>query len=159
MVIGIGLVIWELQQSREATRSQLTSDSFQISAQLKAASLGDESAVALAKSCFSPEALTDAEYMILQNYYDVLIGSVSRTKYLSTGTFYDEDLWREIVAGRLMEMFVTTPGRGYWKTIAPHWVDPEIIAIGNSVLESMPPPQCAKDFTEWKSYVANTDDR
>ena len=143
VVVGLGLVVAELQQSREATQSQLKTESYQIWTQLKSASLGDDSADVLSKACLTPETLSDADYMVLQNYYSVIINSIVRNRELSMGSFYDDSLWQDAALGGLTEMFVTSPGRGYWKEIAPQWVDPMVLEFGNQFLADMPPPNAA----------------
>ncbi|MEM7099021.1 MAG: hypothetical protein AAF541_12240 [Pseudomonadota bacterium] len=153
VVVGIGLVVVELQQNREATQSQLSTESYQIWTQLKSASLGDNAPDVLAKACLSPQKLSGADYMILQNYYSVIINSIVRNKELSMGTFYDDRIWQDAAMGGFMEMFATTPGQGYWKTIAPRWVDPTVLEFGNVLLANMPPPNCGEDFKGWRNYV------
>ena len=54
MVVGIGLVMFELQQNREAITSQLSSEGVQIVSQMSSSVLGDQPAEALAKACENP---------------------------------------------------------------------------------------------------------
>ena len=50
VVIGLALVIWELQQNREATQSQLTTEGLHMMNQFHTSVLGEHPADVLAKS-------------------------------------------------------------------------------------------------------------
>ena len=54
IVLGLGLLIWELQQNREAIRSQLTSDGFIHVGQQHATIMGEDLALVIAKACENP---------------------------------------------------------------------------------------------------------
>lgn len=83
VVVGLILVIFELQQNREATMSQLSSDYYQILVQHNSAAFGENLADSLAKACNDPEGLTHAEHIVLEAYYSQLISGVQRLYYLS----------------------------------------------------------------------------
>jgi len=63
VLVGLGLVIWELQQNREAMQSQLTSDGWQMLTNRNASVLGESPAEALAKGCEAPSTLTAAGWI------------------------------------------------------------------------------------------------
>jgi hypothetical protein len=148
IVLGLGLVIWELQQSHEAASSDLSSGYFQLQNQSLTAIMGDNAAEAIAKSCENPEALNHAELVILEHYYIDLINSIDRTKVLADrGRFYSDQVWRGLV-GLLTPMLKTSPGVGYWNSIARDWVDPEILEVGDEYLKNLS-RSCAEDYEDW----------
>ena len=51
IVVGLGLVIWELQLNREAIQSQLTTEAFHMINQFHTSTFGDDPAEVLAKAC------------------------------------------------------------------------------------------------------------
>jgi len=100
IVVGLILVIVELQQGRDTVRSQLTSDGFAQIDQLRTSILGEEAATVIAKSCYSPHDLTSTDLVILDNYYSSIIGRNFRMKRLDDrGGFYSEDDWKESGSG------------------------------------------------------------
>ena len=64
IVLGLVLVFWELQQGREATKSQLTHDTCDYYAQITATRMGDEITPIVAKACERPDELTVTELMV-----------------------------------------------------------------------------------------------
>ncbi len=148
IVLGLGLVIWELQQSHEAASSELSSGYFELQNQGLTAVMGDNAAEAIAKSCENPEALNYAELVVLENYYIDLINSIERTKVLADrGRFYSDEVWRGLV-GLLTPMLRTSPGVGYWNSIARSWVDPEILEVGDEYLKKIS-RTCTEEYGDW----------
>jgi hypothetical protein len=153
VLLGLGLVVWELQQNREATMSQLSSDHYQIAAQERAAVLGENAANALAKACFKPTELTDAELVVLDHFYNGMINRVHRMLALSRrGGFYSDDYWKDRM-GNLDLLFVSKPGRAYWTSVASVWVDPELRAAGDRYLADWSFPTCEEEHSAWRRAI------
>ena len=70
LVLGLGFIIWELQQSREATISQLTSDGFVYAGQQNATIMGEDLALVIAKACEAPEDLTTSDLVVLEAHIE-----------------------------------------------------------------------------------------
>ncbi len=85
--LGLGLVIWELQQVRTLARAQLTSDNFSINFSISFASstaiMGEDAAKVLAKACLEPGALNLRETTLLGHYYEQQMSLVLLTKLLT----------------------------------------------------------------------------
>ena len=70
VLIGLGLVIWELQQTREIAVAQQVDDSMSRYSNQLQAMMGEESARSLAKACDEPDSLTTEDMIILGYYYN-----------------------------------------------------------------------------------------
>ena len=80
VLIGLGLVVWELQQTRTLTRAQLTSDHWSEVLQNSRALLGENPAPILAKSCDSPESLSAAERAVTLAALDIRYFMAQRSR-------------------------------------------------------------------------------
>ena len=76
VVVGLILVIWELQQARQLARAQVSSDSFALASQINAVVLGETAAKVVEKACDTPESLTGADFEILRAYYQSWVSVV-----------------------------------------------------------------------------------
>lgn len=151
VLLGIGLVVFELQQNREATISQLSSEGFQVVSQMNSSVLGDQPAEALAKACEKPDELTTAELVVLDHYYTDLIMRTRRIRTLGErGSFYGPDQWKEDY-GQWAFMFETAAGRAYWKSF-PH--DPELQRVGDELLSNWSRPTCGELYASWREQIA-----
>ncbi len=152
IVIGLGLVIWELRQAREATQSQLSSDAFTIMSDLSTALLGEHPTDVLAKACDAPDTMTRAELILLDQYYFQILSRLMRMRTLSQrGSFYSEDYWRDSLSV-LVLLFETHAGRAYWKTSADY-VGPEIKAAGDQYLSTWKEQSCTELYDEWMQGI------
>ena len=84
VVIGTGLVIWELRQGREIAQAQLTAAAFGRLSQEIQSLLGEESMEIKAKACTSPESLTPADMAILVTTQKSRSSSFSNRRVEST---------------------------------------------------------------------------
>ena len=64
VVIGLILVVWELQQTRTLARAQLLHASLTDSYQYFLTRMGEESSAVHVKACLTPELMTDTEVAI-----------------------------------------------------------------------------------------------
>jgi len=95
IVSGVGLVMWELQQTRILHRAQLSSDYAPIANSVYATVAGENLGRALAKACQTPTELTLEEGLILQNHYESLLHLVNRIALLSDRDgVYEQGTWK-----------------------------------------------------------------
>jgi hypothetical protein len=153
VLVGLGLVVWELRQSRDATFSQLSSEYWHFASQERAAIFGEDAAHVLAKACHKPTELTESDLVILEQYYSGFIVRIDRMMRLrERGGFYGSDQWREAIP--ILDMlFMSQPGRAYWASVAPSWVDPEIHAAGNEYLAEWNLRMCNEDHSVWMQAI------
>ena len=150
VVIGLGLVIFELQQNREAIASQLSSEGLHIVSQLNNTVLGEQPAAALAKACENPNELTTAELVVLDHYNSDLLLRTERVRTLGRrGSFYDAQQWRENF-GQWNMMFETAVGRAYWKSFPQ---DEELRHVGDEILANWDRPLCGELYGQWREEI------
>ena len=69
MIIGLALVVWELQQTREVAKAQLTTDIFDEGLQISSFKIGEDLPSAFAKACEDPASLTGPDFTALNGYF------------------------------------------------------------------------------------------
>ena len=139
VVAGLGLVIWELQQTRQVARAQLTSDSFAAGLQISTAMFGEKAAAAEAKACSEPDALTDEELLILFNYYLSKFSVNRRLKVIEERSGLYEGDWLRFAEGAFRQIFDTPVGRAWWKQAL---VEEEYRELGDRILSQLGEPAC-----------------
>ena len=122
LIIGLVLVIWELGQTRDLTRAQLTSDTFDYSIQRHSAVMGESTARALAVACSNPEQLSLEQKIVLAEYYTSLIGQIRRSTLITQNSgisYQDQTQWEGGARWTFGMMLANDYGRWYWSTLAP----------------------------------------
>jgi hypothetical protein len=155
IVLGLAFVIWELNQNREATKSQLTSDGWGQIGQQNASVVGEGLAQVIAKACEKPEELTTTDLVVLEAHIEEQINAIWRIRSLATeGSFYDDSEMQKNV-GLLNRVLSTHPGRTYFRKIP--WLPSDIRIAINESLPSIVP--CNQFFGDWKSSIAESEVR
>ena len=139
VIIGLGLVIFELRQTKELARLVVTQTSHDEIAMENIAILGENAASVLRKACIAPESLTDDEYFVLEHYFRIKFVRVLRYKEQDDLAGFGNP-WRE--EGRLqLSLIMRFPqGKNWLRTMA--WPDPEVQALLTSVLDGPPAQTC-----------------
>ncbi len=153
VVVGLGLVIWELQQTREVVFAQLTSDAYGSVTQQQTTVMGETAADAIAKACDAPESLTTTDLIVLDAYFGELINRMRKNIAISmrTGFYSGENQYRDAWTGILQRLFETIPGRVWWEQKAHRLLQSEAASdhgqplqqFGDSVLNELGPPDCS----------------
>jgi hypothetical protein len=153
VLIGLGLVVWELQQSRDAILSQLSSEYYQIRAQERSAVFGEDAANALAKACNRPADLSESELVVLDHVYGGRIAQIERMMRLrDRGGFYAGDTWKQGLP-ILDALFRSHAGRAYWASVASQYVAPELAVAGTEYLSSWDKLTCADETSAWMQAI------
>ena len=148
LIVGIGLVIWELQQVRILTRAQLTSDNVSASVASNSAVMGENAAEILAKACLDPGTLSLHETTLLGYFYDQQIALVVRMKLLTDRDgLYAKDTWKNSAGPYFADIFRTAFGRA-WFLRQGAWVDEEVLQAGYDFLEANAEPWCEVEHRE-----------
>jgi hypothetical protein len=158
ILVGLGFVVWELKQNREATTSQLTIDGIQFAAQQDLALFGEEPSEVLAKACFNPDQLTDADLFRLNGIYTLRLYSVDRLISLTErGSFYEDGYWKVYADAHFALIFNTSVGRNYWLRFRESWPRDELVKYGDELLAKVGDPSCRKRFGGWKQANNESD--
>jgi hypothetical protein len=133
VVIGLILLIWELQQSRDVASAQLTSDAMDQILQIDLSEAGENPNVALTKACEDPNSLTNEDLWVLQSYYYANVGFILRAFLIEQRTGLYEGIWIEAAYARFEGVFSSRAGRVWWE--ARRKIYPQEIAdLGDSIL-------------------------
>ena len=144
VIAGLGLVIRELEQTRELTQAQLTSEGWARLSERNMAIVGEDGAAVLAKACDQPEALTSSEVRVMQAITDDRINDIRRIFALSVDsglyTDYGTD-WTRFSERTFERVFATEFGRRWWNLNRHRWA-PQVVELGNRYLEKLGEPSC-----------------
>ncbi len=150
LLVGIGLVVWELQQNREAFQSQLTSDAFHNMSQRNITLLGEQPTKVLAKACDAPDSLTRAELRILKAFYMEHLNSLRRLYVIAgRGGYYDVEYWKRYPSD-ITVIFETEVGKSFWRTMTG-WLEPDVKRFGDELLAAGDFTSCTKKYDAWVS--------
>ncbi len=117
VVAGMGLVVWEQQQTKELMRLQLSSDAFSLDIQYDAAFLGEDANSIEAKACTNPDTLNDAEKFLLTRHYGSLLQRIVRNSSIDDLGNLGAD-WERQSLFNFEAMFRTELGREFWKKVS-----------------------------------------
>ena len=154
VLVGLGLVVWELRQSREIALAQLTSDFYMMNSQHNSALMGENPAEVIEKACDSPEELTKSEYRVLRSRFGEVLDRMRRSRSIAEQSgLMSDDEWRTWATGNFGVIFNTHPGRAWWDDQS--WLPPDIRQSGNRILAevSSSEPLCKETYRSWVSKI------
>lgn len=91
VIAGLGLVIWELQLTRRVSYDMYALISTSDESADSSAMYGEQVAEVVAKACFEPSALSNAELFILDRYFSNRIARVFQMLWQSN--FLEDPTW------------------------------------------------------------------
>lgn len=149
VIFGLILVIWELRQTREIAKAQLSADSFALYVGGIRAVMGENGARAWAKACDEPDSMT-TEDMLVMNL--ALVENLNRMRSTYIQQQVSEDLtssqWDDW-NGNFSNIFSTEFGKWWWKS-QQFW-EPEIVDEGNRILREGKFGTCTDYFDGYRS--------
>ncbi len=141
VVIGLVLLLYELNQSRDLTRAQVVDSVYGAVVSRNLALLGENPEDAIAKSIFRPEELTEADAIVLNQFYTALLVSWLRNKDpRGLGYFGGSNEELALIIASEAYFLNTEPGRRWWSITKP-MTDPEIVAAVDTALDNMDPAE------------------
>ena len=156
VLAGLGLVAWELRQSREIALAQLSSDFFLMNSGHNSALMGESPADVIEKACDSPEELTKSDYRILRSRFGEVLDRVRRTRAIaeSSDLMADDD-WRIYATANFQLIFNTHAGRAWWGANDQSWLASDIRQVGDSILaeKSGSEPLCSEAYSRWLGKI------
>ncbi len=166
VLIGLGLVVWELQQVKTLTRAQLSSETFAINIGYQASLLGDAPIEVLAKACMEPENLDAQDLILLGYHYDSVQRQIVRLYLLDMVADLSSDLeapgWegygeKELNSiALLLELLRTEPGKLFYEEKTDWWPD-EMKSFGERISEVRKTlPSCKEDILGQLSSLAGS---
>ena len=137
LLVGLGLVVWELSQSRDVATAQLSSDGTDQYLQSAVPRMGENPAAALAKACHDPQSLSDEELVVLDAYFTVLAAVPLRAYLITERSGLYEGRWVDLARSMFPLILRSVSGRTWWANERRFYPR----AIGNlvdSFAESLP---------------------
>lgn len=148
VIVGLALLIWELEQARELTQAQLTSEGWARLSERNLVLVEKSNAQVLTKACEEPGQLSNVELTMLDLITQDRLNALNRIYALSRDAqlYLDQDRdWSRFSESTFNRIFATQFGRVWWeqsKNSAPI----EIVAIGDSILQSSGSPSCGEFY-------------
>ncbi|NKC00298.1 MAG: hypothetical protein GKR90_17680 [Pseudomonadales bacterium] len=120
VIVGLVLVIWELQQTRELARAQLAADGWNEMMETGRSTLSETFAQVRYKSCVSPEKLTEAEIQEVLSWFYILRNEAARMRgYSNIGTY--EITWRDLARNNIRVILGHKAGRAQYEKGKGNW--------------------------------------
>jgi hypothetical protein len=119
ILIGLGLVVYELNQSKQLAAAQFVIDGIQRQTDIQIAMMGEDPREALAKSAIHPADLNERDVVALDAYYDsVVAGWFGQAISRRIGGIDDPYPWQLAVVDSVQRDFSTEPGRRWLRAWA-----------------------------------------
>lgn len=141
LILGLALVWIELRQSKELALAELTSQGYSEVIENARATMGENPAVAISKSCFNPDSLTGEDLVVLDALYRAQVSQIERLRVLEVVADFGVP-WRQFTP-QLLGVILSTD-YGQWWFDRNFSNDPELVLIKEQVLASS--PSCAEFY-------------
>ena len=130
LIAGLLLLAVEIQQTRDLTRLQMRLERDDALAQTELAMLGEEPAVAWAKSIRDPSSLSDAEAKVVDSYLVNLLLLYTRTARMEEAGLTDLSQLERTIRSSAWLYFGNPVARRWWRNDRKMggW-DPDIVRI------------------------------
>ncbi len=113
IVVGLVIVIYELNQTQLHVRSQLLMDDFVSRQTLENTVMGDNAAAAIAKARTNPEQLTAEERIIVEAHLASVFIRLESYEYIENMGVFDET-WELAIPIEASEIFDYPYARSWW---------------------------------------------
>ena len=110
IIVGLGLVIYELNQSKQLASSQFVRDYNARETSILLAMMGEDPREALAKAALHPVDLTERDVVALDAYYMSIVMGWYNLQFSSQNAGFDIP-WREQVVASVQRQFSSEPAR------------------------------------------------
>jgi hypothetical protein len=117
IIFGLGLVVYELNQSKQLANAQFVTDNFARLTNIQIAMMGEDPREALAKAALRPADLNERDVVALDAYHLSALMGWFHLRVSSESADFDMP-WRENVAASVRKDFSTEPGRRWLRAWA-----------------------------------------
>ena len=148
VVIGLGLVVFELRQSHQLARTEATTATYSDLIAVQLETLGEDFATTFAKACTEPHNLTDAELLQMRAYRNVQLIVARR---LQLHQDYD---WKRGAEGPMRRWLYTPVGRAQVESMSD--ANPDIQAVAEQLLSreaTTPLADCATELARTREIL------
>jgi hypothetical protein len=134
VIIGLLLVVLELDQNSKLARIGLLNDGNATENELFQAQMAEVPKNIIAKSLECPEKLDLSDYVVLDSYLYTGMNLVYRNYELAKEGFFEENDWKSEVDKYAHWYFSSEFGKAYWENVGRDYFDEEFAAHVDSVL-------------------------
>ncbi len=117
ILFGLGLVVYELNQSKQLALVQFINDDYDRLTEIKLAMIGDDPRDALAKAALHPADLNERDVVALDAYYQSIVLGWFSFRLYSQRAGVDVP-WQETVAVSAQRSFSSEPARRWLRAWA-----------------------------------------
>jgi len=144
IIAGLALVAVELSQSRQLARAELGSGSMAYRQTLLTSVQGEGLAAALAQAIEEPAALSIEQQVVLDAWYDDVMGQVLRQRYLFRLHVFQDPV-EPFARIQARAYFGNAYARAWWRRNRDGYPD-ELVKIMDPVIEGMPVDRDRREF-------------
>lgn len=137
LLVGLGLVVWELSQSRDVATAQLSSDGTDQYLQSVVVKMGENPAAAFVKACHDPQSLSDEDLVVLDAYFTILATVPLRAYNITDISGLYEERWVDLARPVFPLILRSVSGRTWWAN-ERRFYPPEIGSFVDSFAEGLP---------------------
>lgn len=148
LILGLLLVVYELNLAKSFTFAEMISQGYSETMQDSRTIMGENPAIAIAKSCDAPDSLNAEELVILQAYYNSELSQVARLRSLEAVADFGVP-W-QVFAEQLFRPILATEHGRWWLREATAG-DQQLINIVQNILVSE--PNCLDDRERFKKRL------
>ena len=135
VLIGLGLVVWELQQAKSLAFTQVIHGNVDNLTEGHTSVFGEDLSRVLATACFEPAELDRAGAFVLDAYFQFRLNYVNRLKVQVEQADFDTD-WR-LVSRQHVQAILSFPQGRRWLNNSNSWLlrrNPELAEFVTSTL-------------------------
>ena len=142
VIVGVGLVIWELRQAHTLSRAQLTSDSLSSINSVYLTASGENLSAALETACLKREELTLKESIEINAYYFSLLNVTLRVYHLAERDgIYPSGYWQRAL-GNLLPILASEYGQIWFRERSNRDYPQELLDAGLALMDEIDPKKC-----------------
>jgi len=140
VLVGLGLVIWELRQAKSLAFTQIIHANIDNAANHRVAVYGEELRHILSKACFEPDDLDRADAFVLDAYFISRVEVIQRLKVQADIAGFSTP-WRLIAQETVREIISFPQGRA-WLDSSNSWIlaQPDVVEFVGSLLSGKVEP-------------------
>jgi len=134
ILLGIGLVVWELRQTKDLAEAQMYHEAIAQSLSVRAVTISERFGEVRAKACFRPDELTDGELYEMYEFHSMLMHTVNRLRLVKdVGNF--EYSWEDLAKPNMKTYLSTSVGLADFEATKTHFA-PETRKLAVSMLSN-----------------------
>ena len=140
VIVGLGLVVWELQITRRISIDTYALISTSDETSDNSAMYGERAAEVVAKACFEPSTLSNAELFILDRYFENRVHRVYQIQW--QGKFSSDLRWEEVATLWLRTILSYPQGEIYLRNFVFEEDDGDIEKLIQGLIAAGNYPSC-----------------